>query len=126
MRAGVPVEHWKIECRSVVDAGMPGLREICRSPFPAFSPQAQSLHAAFLATRDAFRTMTPTHVHAEELAGCPFSIAEEYAAEYLRRAERGGTEAVLHVPLGGFPGLGKTVSFGFGIRENTEEHRPFA
>jgi hypothetical protein len=66
--------------------------------------------------------MTTTHIHAEELAGCPFSIAEEYAAEYLRRAERGGTEAVLHVPLGGFPGLGKTVSFGFGIRENTEEH----
>lgn len=65
------------------------------------------------------------HVHREALADCPFSIAEEYAAEYLRRAESGGAEAVLHVPLGGrgtFPGPRKMVRFSFGIREDREEH----
>jgi hypothetical protein len=65
-----------------------------------------------------------THVHQEALADCPFSIAEEYATMYLHRAERGGTEAVLHVPLCGhglFRGPSKTVRFSFGIRKDSEE-----
>lgn len=33
------------------------------------------------------------------LADCPFSMAEEYAKEYLQRAEAGGTEALVRVPL---------------------------
>ena len=68
--------------------------------------------------------MTKTHVHAEELADCPFSIAEEYAADYLRRAESGGPEAVLHVPIvgpGAFPAAGKTVRFSFAIRHDSDE-----
>jgi hypothetical protein len=68
--------------------------------------------------------MTTTHVHAEELADCPFSIAEEYAADYLRRAELGGAERELHVSLNGvgpFPGAGKTVCFSFGTRTDSDE-----
>jgi hypothetical protein len=39
-------------------------------------------------------TMTKSSVHLEALADCPFSIAEDYATEYLRRA---GTDFVLGV-----------------------------
>ena len=35
-------------------------------------------------------------VHAEILANCPFSIASEYASDYLEDAGRGTKGAVLH------------------------------
>jgi hypothetical protein len=65
--------------------------------------------------------MTKSNVHLEELADCPFSVAQEYATNYLRRAE---TETVLPVPLdgtGNFSRAGKTVRFSFGVRNNTDE-----
>jgi hypothetical protein len=40
-------------------------------------------------------------VHA--YAACPFSIAGEYAVEYLKRAETGQAEAEIHVPVRFFP-----------------------
>jgi hypothetical protein len=67
------------------------------------------------------RAMTKSYVHLEELAECPFSVAQEYATDYLRRAE---TETVVHVPLdgtGNFSPAAKTVRFSFGVRSDTDE-----
>ena len=48
-------------------------------------------------------TAARTKVSVESEARCPFSIAEEYATEYLRRAEAGGPEATIRVPLAQAP-----------------------
>jgi hypothetical protein len=37
-------------------------------------------------------------IHVEALADCPFSMADEYAASYLERAERGGRDAEIRLP----------------------------
>lgn len=48
--------------------------------------------------------MTPTNdpartaISLSTVAECPFSIADEYAKEYLERAEAGGQEAYIRVP----------------------------
>ncbi|GAC1582296.1 MAG: hypothetical protein NVS3B7_17660 [Candidatus Elarobacter sp.] len=59
-------------------------------------------------------------VHAERIAGCPFSVAQEYAEDYLRDAELGSEGAVL------FAGpLARRVHFRFGRRSDVvEEGRP--
>jgi hypothetical protein len=38
-------------------------------------------------------------VRAEVRADCPFSVAEEYAVDYFRRAEAGYAEAEMRVPV---------------------------
>jgi hypothetical protein len=60
------------------------------------------------------------HVHAEDTAACPFSIAEDYAHDYLRRAEQGGAEAVMRVPVG-LGSIGRTVRLDFAPRADTDE-----
>jgi thiosulfate dehydrogenase [quinone] large subunit len=38
-------------------------------------------------------------VHAEVLVACPFSVAQDYTVDYLRRAQAGEPEAEIHVPV---------------------------
>lgn len=65
-------------------------------------------------------TFTPSQSHARRatvsvtaLADCPFSIAQDYAAEYLQAAEAGGPEATIHaLPL---PILAHRVALRFGL-----------
>jgi hypothetical protein len=48
-------------------------------------------------------------------AACPFSVAHEYAIDYLRRAEAGQDEAEIRVPVAFWAGLIRrrvTISFG--------------
>lgn len=52
-----------------------------------------------------------TSVHVERTCDCPFSIAEEYAVQYLKQAEAGGSSAILHV----FPAIARRVSMSFGL-----------
>lgn len=58
----------------------------------------------------------PRHLREERTVRCPFSIAEEYVGEYLRRAEHGGAEGVLHVGA-----LGRRVRLNFGRRSDPQE-----
>jgi hypothetical protein len=52
----------------------------------------------------------------EEYAACPFSIAQEYAVDYLRRAEAGEAEADIHVPIRFVPGfIRRRVAVTFGL-----------
>jgi hypothetical protein len=58
----------------------------------------------------------------EEYAACPFSIAGEYAIEYLRRAEAGEPEAEIHVPLRFLPQLlRRRVMVTFGLHVDVAE-----
>lgn len=58
----------------------------------------------------------------DAVADCSFSIAEEYATEYLRNAEQGGPEADIRVPWGlPFPGPGRRVTLTFGLHEDVLE-----
>lgn len=59
---------------------------------------------------------TPGTVHAERIADCPFSIAQEYAEEHLRDAEGGGHDADLYA--GPFR---RRVTFSFGTRSDSTE-----
>jgi len=57
------------------------------------------------------------------LAECPFSIADEYAKEYLKRAESGGQEAYVRVPLlRPLPALAHRMRVSFGIHADISEH----
>jgi hypothetical protein len=59
-------------------------------------------------------------VHAEIRANCPFSVAVEYASEYLKDAERGSDGAVLRAGP-----LRHRVTVRFGLRTDvTETGRP--
>jgi hypothetical protein len=50
------------------------------------------------------------------LADCPFSIAAEYAQEYLRNAEAGGAESLVRVPwFPSLPALARRVRMSFGL-----------
>jgi hypothetical protein len=70
--------------------------------------------------QDAQRGRTAIAVDA--VADCSFSIAEEYATEYLRNAERGGPEAAIRVPWGlPFPAPGRRVTLTFGLHEDVLE-----
>jgi hypothetical protein len=66
-------------------------------------------------------------VKAEAHVVCPFSIAEEYAVDYLRRAEAGREEAEVRVPIRFFPTVLRrraavTFSLHFDIREPGRTH----
>jgi hypothetical protein len=55
-------------------------------------------------------------------ADCPFSIAAEYAQEYLRNAEAGGPESLVRVPwLPSLPALARGVRMSFGLHEDASE-----
>jgi hypothetical protein len=57
-----------------------------------------------------------TNVSVSAIAECPFSIAEDYAVDYLRRAEQGGDEATIRLPLVVSPAaLHHQVKIGFGL-----------
>ena len=61
-------------------------------------------------------------VSLQEHAACPFSIAHEYAVEYLRRAEAGEDEAVIRVPIAFLPGLiRRRVAITFGLHDDVAE-----
>ena len=55
-------------------------------------------------------------VHAERVAACPFSIAQEYAEDHLRDAEDGGDYAVVYA--GPFR---RRVTFSFGTRSDSTD-----
>lgn len=66
-----------------------------------------------------------TTVTAEASADCAFSIAQEYATEYLRRAEAGGPEAEISVPWPLPIPLRRRVALSFGLHsDDREEGRP--
>jgi hypothetical protein len=55
-------------------------------------------------------------VSLREHAACPYSIAQEYAVEYLRRAEAGQDEAQIRVPIAFLPGfVRRRVAVTFGL-----------
>jgi hypothetical protein len=61
-------------------------------------------------------------VSLHEHAACPFSIAQDYAVEYLRRAEAGQAEAEIRVPLAFFAGVfRRSVAIVFGLHYDVAE-----
>jgi hypothetical protein len=61
-------------------------------------------------------------VSVEAHAACPFSIAQEYAVEYLRRAEAGSEEAEIRVPLHFIPALAhRRVALTFGLHADVAD-----
>ena len=60
-------------------------------------------------------TKPESAIHVERTCSCPFSIAMDYAVDYLKEAESGGPQAVVHAPLPLLPVLGRKVSMSFGI-----------
>ncbi len=56
------------------------------------------------------------------LADCPFSIAAEYAQDYLRNAEASGAELLVHVPwFPSLPALAHRVRVSFGLHTDVTE-----
>ncbi|GAC1430513.1 MAG: hypothetical protein NVSMB5_24770 [Candidatus Velthaea sp.] len=55
-------------------------------------------------------------VHAERLTDCPFSVAQDYAEEYLHHAERGDDRALVYAGP-----LQRRVVFRFGTRNDSME-----
>ena len=63
-----------------------------------------------------------TQIAVSALAECAFSIADEYATEYLRRAEAGGPEGTIRVPWPlPIPFLRHHVALSFGIHADVLE-----
>jgi hypothetical protein len=61
-------------------------------------------------------------VTVQAYAACPFSIAQEYAVEYLRRAEAGAPEADIHVPIRFLPAfLQRSVAVTFGLHVDVSD-----
>jgi hypothetical protein len=61
-------------------------------------------------------------VRSEALAACPFSIAQEYAVDYLRLAEAGKEEAEVRVPIRFLPRLvRRRVALAFSLHLDVEE-----
>lgn len=56
-----------------------------------------------------------TSVCVERICECPFSIAEEYAVEYLKQAEAGGSQAVIRAPIAPGAPIGRKVKLSFGL-----------
>lgn len=54
------------------------------------------------------------------VADCPFSVADEYAKEYLERAEAGGREAAVRGPWPRLP-FSRRVRFGFSLHLDVTE-----
>lgn len=68
---------------------------------------------------DAYLVRT---VAAEALAACPFSIAQEYASDYFRRAESDHEEAEIRVPILFLPTFfRRRVGLTFGIHADDTE-----
>jgi len=72
-------------------------------------------------------TSSERAVDAEAYADCPFSTAQEYATDYLRRAQAGTEEAEIRVPVGLFPAVIQhraTITFGlhFDVLEAGRTH----
>jgi hypothetical protein len=68
------------------------------------------------------RTATKRVIRAEALAACPFSIAHDYATDYLRRAEAGHEEAEVRVPIRFLPTLVRhRVTVTFDLHLDVEE-----
>jgi hypothetical protein len=64
----------------------------------------------------------PRTVAAEAIAACPFSIAQEYASDYFRRAEAGHEEAEIRVPILFLPTfLRRRVGLTFGMHADDTE-----
>lgn len=59
-------------------------------------------------------------VHADVTAACPFSIAEDYAQDYLRSSAAGGMKAEIRLPVRLFV-LRRLVSMRFGLRSDRGE-----
>jgi hypothetical protein len=58
----------------------------------------------------------------EAYAACPFSIAQEYAVDYLRRAQAGEAEADIRVPIRFLPGfIQRRVAVTFGLHADVTE-----
>lgn len=69
-------------------------------------------------------TQARTAISATAVAECPFSIADEYAKEYLQHAEAGGQEALIRVPwFAGLPPHERRVRvrMTFGLHEDISE-----
>jgi hypothetical protein len=63
-----------------------------------------------------------TEIAVDAVAECSFSIAEEYATEYLRSAEAGGPEAAVRFPWAlPLPPPGRRVALTFGLHEDVLE-----
>lgn len=63
-----------------------------------------------------------THVYVERSCACPFSIAEDYAIDFLKEAERGGDKACVYAQLPGpLPALTRGVKFSFGLSEDVTD-----
>lgn len=60
--------------------------------------------------------MATSLLHAERVVDCPFSVAHEYAEDYLGEAERGGGEAVLRAGP-----LRRRVAVRFGLRADATD-----
>ena len=61
-------------------------------------------------------------VSADVLAVCPFSIAQEYAADYFRSAESGNDKAEIRVPIRFLPTfIRRRVTLRFGIHADGAE-----
>ncbi|HEV8021319.1 MAG TPA: hypothetical protein VGP41_08675, partial [Candidatus Lustribacter sp.] len=57
------------------------------------------------------------------LADCPFSVAEEYAKEFLQNAEAGGAESLVRVPwFHMLPIPAHRVRWTFGLHSDITEH----
>jgi hypothetical protein len=70
----------------------------------------------------AERTPAKRLVTAEALARCPFSIAKDYAIDYLRRAEAGHEEAEVRVPVRFLPTVvRRRVAVTFELHLDVEE-----
>jgi hypothetical protein len=62
------------------------------------------------------------NISVSTLAECPFSIADEYAQEYLRNAEAGGIQSLVRVPwFRPLPALARRVQMTFGLHKDVTE-----
>jgi hypothetical protein len=72
-----------------------------------------------LTTNDA---ATLTEISVEQRCACPFSIAQEYAEQYLRRKEAGGTEPLAVYPFAlPFFSLRRSVAMSFSLASDETE-----
>ena len=61
-------------------------------------------------------TVARASVHAERIVDCPFEVAHDYAADFFRAAERGGSEAVVRAGP-----LRRRVALVFGLRSDIRD-----
>lgn len=66
---------------------------------------------------------TTTSVLIERYVDCPFSVAGDYAADYLRRAEAGGPESVVRASIFGSASImpRRKVALTFGLRRDQSD-----